>query len=203
MPERASTPRLVDARIVVDACVLFPVWSCDVLLTAQEVGLVESVIATPEIIEEALRNALDRYPDKSESITRRFDAVSRFVEGGRMTPPPTEVDDVTWINAKDRHVLTAACRYEADIVITVDGGLYAELNAWAGAKERDAPLWSALTTDEFFALLAQQSPAKVAFLLRRMAGRRRNPPMTELDLLFYLRERLPSLRSFDLPGRNS
>jgi len=110
MPDPSHEPSILDARVVLDACVLFPVWSCDLLLTAQEVGIVQSVIASPEIIDEARRNALDRYPDKAAGIAQRFETVCRFIEGGREAREPIDVVDLGLINAKDRHVLETALR---------------------------------------------------------------------------------------------
>lgn len=75
MADPSPEPSILDARVVLDACVLFPVWACDLLLTAQEVGMIQTVIASPEIIDEARRNALDRYPEKAAGIARRFSAV--------------------------------------------------------------------------------------------------------------------------------
>jgi hypothetical protein len=182
MPGPSDEPSILDARVALDACVLFPVWSCDLLLTAQEVGIIQSVIASPEIIDEARRNALERYPDKAAGIAQRFDAVSRFVEGGRDPGELIEVDHLELINAKDRHVLETAVRYEADFVVTVDDGLHAEIEAWAGDWDRGGPLRGALTTDEFIALVAAEAPAKLGFLLRTMAARRRHPPATAADV---------------------
>ena len=200
MPDSSHEPLILDARVVLDACVLFPVWSCDLLLTAQEVGIIQSVIASPEIIDEARRNALDRYPDKAAGIAQRFEAVTRFVEGGREAGEPIEVDDIELINAKDRHVLETAVRHDADFVVTVDDGFNAEINEWAGEERRDGPLRGALTTDAFVALVAAKAPAKLRFLLRTMAARRRHRPAAAADVLELLRSRLPALRTFDPPS---
>jgi len=200
MPDSSHEPSILDARVVLDACVLFPVWSCDLLLTAQEVGIIQSVIASPEIIDEARRNALDRYPDKAAGIAQRFEAVSRFVEGGREAGEPIDVEDLEVINVKDRHVLETAVRHDADFIVTVDDGFHAEINEWAGEEHRDGPLRGALTTDAFVALVAAEAPAKLAFLLRTMAARRRHPPATAADVLELLQSRLPALRTFDPPS---
>ncbi len=199
MPTSDSQPRLLDSRVVLDACVLFPVWCCDVLLTAQEVGIIRTVIASPEIIDEARRNALARYPDKAEGVERRFKAVRRFVEGGSDPLPEVLVDDIETINAKDRHVVRAAIHHEADFVITADNAFHTELNGWATSTARSNRLWGALTTDAFVNAASLESPAKLALLLRTMASKRRHPPMADVDLLDNLRSRFPSLDTFELP----
>lgn len=193
-------PRL-PTRVLLDACVLFPVWSCDVLLTAQEVGLIDAVIASPDIIEEARRSALRRYPDKVELVARRFDAVIRFVEGADHPLPSVDVDDLVLINEKDRHVLQAAIHHGADYVVTSDVDLGIELNTWATRAQRDGPFRGSLTIDGFIAIAALEVPDKLAFLIRRMARKRQRPPMTDTALLELLRTRLPSLRSFEMPSR--
>lgn len=200
MPDSSDEPSILDARVVLDACVLFPVWSCDLLLTAQEVGIVQSVIASPEIIDEARRNALERYPDKEAGIAQRFEAVSRFVEGGAESGEPIEVDDLQLINAKDRHVLETAVRHNAAFIVTVDDAFHAEIETWTGGDDRGGLLRGALTTDAFIARVAAEAPAKLGFLLRTMASRRLNPPATAADVLELLQSRLPALRTFNPPS---
>lgn len=84
--------------------------------------------------------------------------------------------------------------------MTVDDGLHAEINEWAGEKHRDGPLRGALTTDAFIARVAAEAPAKLGFLLRTMAACRRHPPATAADVLELLQSRLPALRAFDPPS---
>ena len=159
-------------RAVLDANVLVPILSCDLLLTAARRELFQA-IWSPTILEEVTRNIIAINPDLDpERLRARIAAMSNAFPAASLSewePVPSAV------NEKDQHVLGVAIASEADVVVTDDAQLRRQLRA-------DGRI-AAQRLDEFLESQATDDPEGWASVVETMAGRRRNPPTDPVALL--------------------
>lgn len=105
-------------RVVLDACVLLPYQLSDTLLRLADARLFEPLWST-EIIDEVERNLIAKFDVPSARARRRVDAMRRafplaMVDGWEALVPSMTNDP------KDRHVLAAATRGSADLIVTAN-----------------------------------------------------------------------------------
>lgn len=120
-----------DYRVVLDACVLIPMPLADTLLRMAEEPRLYLPKWSQTIMDEVTRNLIQKWNMRPEKAQRRESELRRhfpeaWVEGfealiGAMTNDP-----------KDRHVLAAAVRAQADLIVTYNRRHFpaASLEAW-------------------------------------------------------------------------
>jgi predicted nucleic acid-binding protein len=159
-------------RAVLDANVLVPILSCDLLLTAARQELFQPVWS-PAILEEVTRNIIKINPDLDpERLMARVAAMSNAFPAASLSewePVPSVV------NEKDQHILSVALVTKADVVVTDDAQLRRQLRA-------DGRI-TAQRLDEFLESQATDDPEGWAGVVDAMARRRRNPPIDQVVLL--------------------
>lgn len=168
---------------VLDADVLVPILTCDLLLTAFDHDLYRPVI-TPRIFEEVERNLVEAHPDLEPGRLRR-----RVEHMHRALKLHTRADTgsaVGGINAKDHHVVAAALDARADVVVTNDRRLQREIDAL------DEPL-GALTADEFATGLVAGDAHVIDAVIDDLVAKRVVRPVSRDDLLSQLERAFPSL----------
>lgn len=167
-------------RAVLDANVLVPILSCDLLLTAARYELFQP-IWSPSILGEVTRNIIEINPDLDpDRLGARIAAMSKSFPSASLSgwePVPSVV------NEKDQHVLSVALAAEADVVVTEDAQLRRQLRA-------DGRI-GAQRLDEFLVSQATDDAEGWALVVVAMARRRRNPPVDPPVLLASI-ERGPS-----------
>jgi predicted nucleic acid-binding protein len=105
-------------RVVLDACVLVPSLLCDVLLHLAEDDLYNPLWSA-EILDETQRALVGKLGVDPERAQRRLGQMRRAF-------PSAEVDDYESLipamthDPKDRHVLAAAVRGNADLIVTAN-----------------------------------------------------------------------------------
>lgn len=105
-------------RVVLDACVLLPYQLCDLLLRLAESEMYEP-LWSDEILAEVERNLVSKFDRTSAQASRRVGHMRKAfpfsaVEGYRdLTPTMTN-------HPKDRHVLAAAVRGGAALIVTAN-----------------------------------------------------------------------------------
>lgn len=164
--------------VVLNANVLFPFRTRDVLFTFAQEGLFRARL-TDEIIQEWTRNLIRLKPHLEASVRQQEAAIREhfeecFVEGHRPLIAGLELPD-----PDDRHVLAAAIRCSAQVIIT--------------ENLRDFPSQElvpydieALSADDLLAntyALFRQGGARA---LRKVRRRYNNPPMTSSEFLLDL-----------------
>lgn len=169
---------------VLDADVLVPILSCDLLLTAFDHDLYQPVV-THKILDEVERSLLRSFPHLDP------DALRRRVEQMRQalalhTRDDTDLGDaLEGINPKDRHVAAAALANDADIVVTNDRRLRREIEA------RGGPL-QATSADDFAVGLVAQTPDAIEHVIDDLIAKRVRRPIARDALLDRLAGMFPS-----------
>jgi predicted nucleic acid-binding protein len=159
-------------RAVLDANVLVPILSCDLLLTAARHELFQP-IWSPIVLDEVTRNIIKINSDIDPGRLRaRMKAMSDAFPAASLTewePVPSIV------NEKDQHVLNVALAAEADVVVTEDTRLRRQLRS-------DGRI-AAQRLDDFLVSQATDDVEEWALVVVAMARRRRNPPVGPAVLL--------------------
>lgn len=169
---------------VLDADVLVPILSCDLLLTAFDHDLYLPIV-TPKILEEVERSLLRSFPHLDP------DALRRRVEQMRQalalhTRGDTDDDDaLEGINRKDRHVVSAALAHDADVVVTNDRRLRHEIVQFSGRLQ-------AVTADQFTIGLLVADRGAIEHVIDELVTKRVRRSVTRVELLDRLAGTFPS-----------
>src|SRR5215471_8906788 len=109
-----------DYRVLLDACVLIPMPLADTLLRMAEAPRLYLPKWSQSILDEVTRNLIEKWRMERVKARRREDVIRRhfpeaWVEGFE------PLIDVTTNDPKDRHVLAAAVRSHAQLIVTYNG----------------------------------------------------------------------------------
>ena len=169
--------------VVLDADVLVPILSCDLLLSCFDHDLYQPVV-TRRILDEVEHSlAVDFAHLDRDFIVRRVRQVSAAL-AFHTQPDPAVTDAVAGVNAKDRHVAAIALAARADLVVTNDKRLRREIEAL------DSPV-RAVSSDEFIVGLYQVDPDQVVAVLDAMVTKRTRRPITRTELVAALAGSFP------------
>jgi len=102
-------------RALLDTCVLFKPLLCDTLLCAAEEELFQP-LWSEDILDELRRNLL-RHGVGKTGVDHRIEQMSLHFPGAMVTGHRSLIDTMT-NHPKDRHVLAAAVRGRADVIVT-------------------------------------------------------------------------------------
>jgi len=170
---------------VLDADVLVPILSCDLLLTAFDHDLYQPIV-TPKILEEVERSLLRSFSHlDADALRRRVDQMRQTL-ALHTRPDADGGDAVESINRKDRHVVAAALAHDADIVVTNDRRLRREMVSLSGRLH-------AVTADEFAVGLLGNDRDAVEQAIDSLVAKRVRRPVTRPELLERLLQAFPSL----------
>lgn len=148
--------------VALDANVLVPILACDFLLTAFDLGLYEPVVSTI-VLDEVERALLDDHPHLAPTAVADRVAAMRDVLADHVID--TDGADVPiGINAKDRHVVSAALLREATTLATNDTALRNEVRT-------AVPVLTPLSLDEFGNHLCQLSPGDVSGVIDSLVAK--------------------------------
>lgn len=104
--------------VLYDACVLYPAPLRDLLMHVAMTDLYRAKW-TDAIHDEWTRNVLKDRPDLTpEQLQRTRDLMNAHVRDCLVTGYETLIDAITLPDPKDRHVLAAAIRAGADVIVT-------------------------------------------------------------------------------------
>lgn len=190
-------PRLV---AVLDACVLYPVPIRDLLLSLAAAGLYQPKWSAL-IQDEWSRNLLANRPDLTATQLRRTATMMNTAF------PDADVEGygvfmhiLTLPDPDDRHVLAAALRSQADVIVTTNLKDFPRPYIRTFDVEVQHP-------DEFIGNLIDLNPAQALEAFRQQVARLKNPPIAVTQVLDNLRKsslpasaaRLEALLSPPLP----
>ena len=167
---------------VLDADVLVPILTCDLLLTAFDHDLYRPVV-TPKILDEVERNLLRVHPDLDPDRLRHRVEIMR-----RALVLHTRADSdeaVAGINVKDHHIVATALDAEAHVVVTNDRRLRREITGLGLSL-------TASTADTFAVELAERDPETIEDVIAVLVSKRVQRPVTREELLTRLSRPLPS-----------
>ncbi|MGQ0432947.1 MAG: hypothetical protein ACT452_11155 [Microthrixaceae bacterium] len=170
---------------VLDADVLVPILSCDLLLSAFDADLYRPVV-TATILDEVERNLIAAFTHLDPVALRsRVAQVAAALSLHTYGAGDVTGVAVATVNRKDRHVAAAALAHGADLVVSNDRRLRREINAL------DQPL-QAVTGDEFAQQLLADQPDGIDAVIDALVAKRRRRPVTRNELLDQLARSFPA-----------
>lgn len=169
--------------VVLDADVLVPIVSCDLLLSAFDHDLYQPVVS-PTILDEVARTLRTDFGHLDPAALDRRALQVRTVLAFHTWPDPPVGDAVRSVNAKDRHVAVLAVASEADVVVSNDRRLRRQLG-------RLAPPVAAVGADQFALQLLDQDRKVIGEVLAAMVAKRRRPPLSRDELIDQLAGAFP------------
>jgi len=171
--------------VIYDACVLYPAPLRDILMWLSLTDLFRARW-TEHILEEYSRNLLQKRPDISaEQVARTRSLMNASALDALVTGYEALISNLELPDPDDRHVLAAAIRANAAIIVTFN--------------EKDFPADYLLNfgietqhPDDFITHLLDLSPGLVCQAAKRHRASLRNPPKTVQEYLDTLeRQQLP------------
>ena len=169
---------------VLDADVLVPILSCDLLLSAFDEDLYRPVV-TATILDEIERNLVEGFTHLDPVALRgRVAQVAAALSFHTHDEGDVTADAVATVNRKDRHVAATALAHGADLVVSNDRRLRREINA------RGGPLL-AVTGDEFAQRLLADQPDGVDAVIDALVAKRTRRPVTPSELIDQLAGSFP------------
>ena len=178
-----------------DACVLYPAPLRDLLMRLALTDLFRARW-TDEINDEWIRNVLkDRSDLKPEQLERTRELMNSHVRDSLVSSYEDLIGGLTLPDPDDRHVLAAAIRTRASVIVTYNlNDFPADYLAKYGLEAQHP--------DEFITHLLDLNPGAVCGAAKRQRAALKKPPYTVEEFLEALaKQRLPEtvsrLREFD------
>lgn len=167
--------------VVYDACVLYPSTTRDLLIRLAQAGLVQARW-TDTILDETFRALRRTRPDITDLQVRRTrELMVAAVRDCLVVGHEPLIDSISLPDPDDRHVLAAAIRSRAQVIVTDNTKDFP-----ADALEP----WDvqARTADQFVVDQIHLDEAIVYGEVQRIADSWRNPPGTVMDVLHRLEQ---------------
>ncbi len=181
--------------VVLDACVLFPMYLRDILLCTAEDGLYLPYWSQ-KILNEAMNNLVSG-GKLSQEKARNLEEVIKEAFPEAMVTVPLGLDELMTNNPKDRHVLAAAVTAKANVIVT---------NNLTDFKEKDLAPWNikAQSPDDFLTELFDEHQDSIINFLQEQSKKYKNPPKTVFELLNFLGRKasLPQFAAICLQNLN-
>jgi predicted nucleic acid-binding protein len=166
----------VSFTVVYDACVLFPNALRDLLVRLGMSGLFRAKWSA-QILDEVFRNVREKYPDaKPERLERTRRLMTEAVRDCMVERYEDLVDTIDLHDLDDRHVVAAALRSGAQVIVTFNLKDFTPKVLARYDIEAQHP-------DDFVLHVINLDPSRVARALAEQARDLRNPPMTPTELL--------------------
>ena len=167
--------------VLYDACVLHPAPLRDLLIRIANTGVVHARWSE-RILDECFRSILTRRPAlKPDALARTRELMNDSVSDCLVEGFENLIDGLSLPDLDDRHVLAAAIRAGAQVIVT--------------ANLRDFPAnalapyhLEAKHPDEFVLEMIDLAPALIAQVVTEQAAALKNPPRTVLELLGTLHD---------------
>ncbi len=165
--------------VLYDANVLYPSTLRDLLIRVAQAGLVQAKW-TDQILDEVFNNLVMNRPDLDpQRLARTRDLMNRAVRDCLVTGYEPLVDALDLPDPGDRHVLAAAIKARAQVILTHNLKDFPPnvLEKWD---------MEAKSADDFILDQIDLSRDSVYGAVQRIADSRRNPPATFADVLAML-----------------
>ena len=162
--------------VFLDTCVLLKPYLCDTLLSIAEAG-VDCPLWSPMVLHELERNLVRRGLDEKQ-IRHRTDQMNGAFPDALVTGFEALIDEMT-NDRKDRHVLAAAVRGGAEVLVTEN------LRDFPEEAVRAYEI-KVVSQDTFLLDALDLRPADVLDALRRQVSRYHREPRTIKSLLAIL-----------------
>jgi predicted nucleic acid-binding protein len=165
--------------VILDACVLVPIALADTLLRVAERGLYRPLWS--ELILDEARAAVEKiHPDMDRTqLSRRFAEMRDVFDDALVTDWEKLESSVTLPDPDDRHVVAAAIRSGAQVIVTFNLSDFPEKMLRPFDLEPVHP-------DDFLLDQLDLSPSAMTAILREQSDQARRPPLTTQDLAVRL-----------------
>lgn len=159
-----------------DACVLVPIAPCDTMLRMAEAGAFRPVWSE-KVIDEAIKTLTEIHPDIDPSrFQSRFRSMNEAFDDALVTGWEPLVEALDLPDPKDHHVVAAAMRGRADVIVTN--------NIKDFPPDALEPLGlAAVTLDDFLLDQLDLGRNGTRGVITAQAADARNPPITTDELL--------------------
>lgn len=172
--------------VILDANVLYPFRTRDVLFSFAQAGLFRARF-TEEILDEWTRNLIKNKPHLETSVRQQETAIRREFDECFVTGYAPLIQSLTLPDVDDRHVLAAAIKCSAQIIVTENHKDFPE-----GTLEDYGV--ETLGADDFLANTYDLFPKSGVRVLRKVRQRYGNPPFSKSEFLMDLiKSGLPKL----------
>ena len=162
--------------VLYDACVLYPASLADLLMHLALTGLFRARW-TDEIHEEWISALAAKRPDLDRAkLERRRDLMNRHAEDCLVTGYQPLIDGLTLPDKNDRHVLAAAIKTRAHVIVTFNLKDYPAAILNPLGIEAQHP-------DVFISHLLDLSPGAVCAAVKRQRESLKRPPRTVPEML--------------------
>ncbi|MFS8067029.1 MAG: PIN domain-containing protein [Byssovorax sp.] len=166
--------------VVYDACVLYPAPLRDLLMRLAITGIIRARW-TERILDECFRSIVANRPElPATALVRTRYLMNRAVPDCLVTGYEELIDGLSLPDLDDRHVLAAAVRCGAQIIVTFN------LSDFPRSKLVSYEV-EAVHPDDFVLDLLDLGPGTVCAVVKEQSSALRNPPRTLGDLLETLR----------------
>jgi predicted nucleic acid-binding protein len=166
--------------VVYDACVLYPFHLRDLLVRLAASGLFRAKW-TDAILDECFESLRSNRPDlDSERLARTRQLMCTAVRDCLVTGYEPLVEGLDLPDPDDRHVLAAAVRCHAQVIVTWNLGDFPTSTLEPFDVEAQSP-------DRFVRHLVDLAPARVAQVLTEQASALDAPPLSLEELMRLLR----------------
>lgn len=161
---------------VLDACVLYPAPVRDLLLSLADNGLYKPKWST-EIQDEWSRNLLLNRPDlKKGQLQLTIEAMNIAFPDSNVDKYGSLISGITLPDPNDRHVVAAAIRSKADVIVTYN------LKDFPISIEKEYDI-EIQHPDVFLTNIYDLNPEKAKEAFRKMVKRLKNPPKSFIEVL--------------------
>jgi len=172
--------------VILDANVLYPFRTRDVLFSFAQAGLFRARF-TDEILDEWTRNLIRNKPQLEDSVRQQEAAIRAAFDECLVTGYAPLIPGLTLPDEDDRHVLAAAIKCSAQIIVTENHKDFPSDTLEAYGVET-------LGADDFLANTYDLLPKSGVRVLKRVRQRYDNPPFTRSEFLMDLiKNGLPKL----------
>lgn len=164
--------------VVLDANVLFPFRTRDILLRFHHAGLFQARW-TDRILDEWTRNLLDRKPHLERSVRSQRRAINEHFADALVSGYEPLVRALDLPDADDRHVLAAAIRCGAEYIVT---------DNLVDFPERSLAQFdiTAVAADAFLSGIVELHPSEALAVLRALRAHYSNPPFMPSEFILDL-----------------
>lgn len=168
---------------VLDACVLFPMYLRDTLLSTAEAGLYMPYW-TQKILDEAMGNLVLKGIISTEIAKNLEETINAAFPEAILEKVPSEVEKLMTNHPQDRHVLAAAVIAKADIIVT---------NNLADFSTKALIPWNiqAQSPEHFLSDLFDDYPEEIVQVLQKQCQKYKRSPRTFVELLNLLSKQMP------------
>jgi predicted nucleic acid-binding protein len=179
---------------VLDACVLFPAALRDTLLRTADAGLYRAHWSG-SILDEVRRNLVDQRRTTEQQALRLIDVINEYFPESAVTGFEALIDGMT-NDPKDRHVLAAALKAGAQVIVTANIKDFPDAALDRYGIEAQSP-------DEFLLHLLDLEPEQMVRIVTQQAADLRNPAKTLDDVLDELALHAPGFAAAIRDSRSS